>query len=107
MQEFYGGRAMKYSHNYSKLEQKEYTTIRRYSKGKVGRGLTETYPGGYHFAQIVKIERKPLIQVSTELLLKDTDCETREEAIELIQSFYKKPIDYFSEKFYIYHMERC
>ncbi|GAH65091.1 unnamed protein product, partial [marine sediment metagenome] len=37
---------MKYSKRYSKLFEKEYTTIRRYPKGKVGDVINETYPHG-------------------------------------------------------------
>ena len=97
---------MKYSNNYSKLSLEEYTTIRRYSKGKVGKIVKEDYPDGWHFAKIINVERKPLIQITTEFLLADTDCKTRENAIELINSFYKKPIDETKEKLYIYHLKR-
>ena len=97
---------MKYSHNYSKLEKKEYTTIRRYSKGKEGEIIMEDYPNGNHFAKIMKVERRSLEQISTDFLMKDTDCKTRMEAIDLIQSFYKVPIDE-KEKLYIYYLRRA
>ena len=97
---------MKYTHKYSKLDKKSYTTIRRYSKGKVGKGLIENYPGGQHGATIMKIERKPLVQISTEFLLADTDCENRQDAIDLIQSFYRTPINPYKDKLYIYYIRR-
>ena len=97
---------MKYSNNYSKLEKNRYTTIRRYSKGKMGKNIRETYPKGWHFAKIMRIERRSLVQLSTEFLLEDTDCKTRKEAIELINSFYKKPIDENKDKLYVYYLKR-
>ena len=97
---------MKYSKDYTKLKLKKYTTIRRYPKGSVGKVVVEYYPSGKHYARITKIERKPFVDIPTDLLLDDTDTFTREEAFELIQSFYKKPIDVFNEKLYIYHMRR-
>ena len=97
---------MKYSHDYKKLRWDEYTTIRRYPKAKVGRTVIEMYPSGMHHAKIVKIERKTLFEMDEEFLMKDTDCENKYEAIELIKSFYQKPIDLYKEKFYVYHLKK-
>lgn len=98
---------MIYSKKYPKLLNKEYTTIRRYSHGKIGKITVETINGFLlHFAKIIKIERKPFIQISTELLLKDTDCRTRKQAFDVLQSFYTKPINPYREKLYIYHLRR-
>lgn len=96
---------MKYSHAYAKLRVHNYTTIRRYKKGNVGDIVLETYPSGSHYAEIVKIERKALADIYLTELMFDTDCNSRAEAYELFQSFYKKPIDYEREKFYIYHLK--
>ena len=97
---------MKYSHNYGKLKVHNYTTIRRYSKGKVGDVVLETYPKGKHYAKIVKIERKALDDIYWTDLIFDTDCDTRGDAYRLFQSFYKKPINFANEKFYIYYLEK-
>lgn len=98
---------MHYSKKYSKLFNEEYTTIRRYPHGKVGKITPEDVNGKLlHFAKIMKIVRKPFIQIPTELLLKDTDCSYRKEAFDLLQSFYKKPINPYTEKLYIYHLRR-
>jgi hypothetical protein len=97
---------MKYSEKYRKLDKEEYTTIRRYSKGKVGDCVKEKYPNGTHNAKIIKIEKMSLSQIPTRLLLEDTDRETREEAIHLIQSFYYKPIDIKKEKIYVYFLRK-
>ena len=97
---------MKYSHNYSKLKVHNYTTIRRYPKGKIGDIILETYPNGKHYAKIVKIERKALDDIYWTDLIFDTDCDTRGDAYRLFQSFYKKPIDFINEKFYIYYLEK-
>lgn len=97
---------MHYSKDYSKLKKNEYATIRRYPKGKLEDVKRESYPSGSHFAKITNIERKPLVQISTPFLLEDTDCETREEAVDLIGSFYQKPINYYKERLYIYYLKK-
>ena len=97
---------MKYSHNYAKLDVFNYTTIRRYPKGKVGDIVKETYPKGSHYSEIVGIERRALNEVYLTDLLFDTDCDTREEAYRLFQSFYKKIIDFDKDRFYVYFMEK-
>ena len=99
---------MKYSHEYSKLTVSNYTTIRRYPKGKVGDMVLETHPKGEHYAKIVKIERKALDDIYwTDLLFDTADmCRTRKEVYALFQSFYKKPIDFANEKFYIYYLQK-
>ena len=97
---------MKYSKNYAKLNVSNYTTIRRYPKGKIGNIILEKYPSGEHYAKIIKIERKALDDIYLTDLIFDTDCDTRKEAYELIQSFYKKPIDFQNEKLYIYKLRK-
>ena len=97
---------MKYSHDYAKLRVHNYTTIRRYPKGKVGDVVLETYPSGRHYARIVKIEQRALAEIYLTELMFDTDCNTRGDAYKLFQSFYKKPIDFQNEKFYIYYLEK-
>lgn len=97
---------MKYSHDYSKLKEDEYTTIRRYPKGKVGDVKLEDYPVGKHWAKIMGIDRKSLVQIPLELLQKDTDLETRTEIYALFQSFYRKKINPYKDKWYIYNMKK-
>ena len=101
-----GSKIMKYSHDYSKLKLDEYTTIRRYPKGKVGSLQHEYYPAGQHWARIIEIDRKTLVQTPLGLLQKDTDLETRTEIYRLFQSFYRKKITPFNDKWYIYRMTR-
>lgn len=97
---------MQYSHNYTKLKRKEYTTIRRYSKGKLGDIITEVYPNGKHKAQIIKIERATLESLNLPFLEADTDLLWRNEIYRLFQSFYKKTIDFENEMFYIYYLRQ-
>ena len=97
---------MKYSHDYSKLNRNNYSTIRRYSKGKVGDIVLEEYPKGTHKAKILSIERSALDDIPIQILIADTDLFVRKEIYTLFQSFYKKHIDYSNEKFYIYFLER-
>jgi len=97
---------MRYSRDYAKLKVSNYTTIRRYSKGKIGDIILETYPSGEHYAKIIRIERRALDEIYLTELMFDTDCDSRKEAYGLIQSFYKKPIDFENEKFYIYYLKK-
>lgn len=97
---------MKYTHKYKKLSRDKYTTIRRYSKGKVGDVVLEIYPGGSHKAKIIKIERKTINGLPFHVLYLDTDCITRQGVRELFQSFYGKEIDFDKEKFYLYHLKK-
>ncbi len=97
---------MKYSHNYTKLTKPKYTTIRRYKKAKVGDIISENYPGGSHIARVVLEKRTTLDDVNLKTLLNDCDCDTRKDAYNLFQSFYKKKIDFEKERFYFYLMER-
>jgi len=94
---------MKYSHNYSKLKKKYYTTIRRYPKGKVGDVVRETYPNGYHHAKIIQVGRMKISEITTQMLKEDADVNSRGEFLELINSFYSKPI-LNETKVYVYHL---
>lgn len=96
---------MKYSKDYSKLGRDEYTTLRRSAKGELGDIMPETHPNGSHQARIERIERRAIWELTTEFLLRDTDCLTRRDAIALIQSFYKKPIEHH-EKLYVHYMKK-
>lgn len=96
---------MKYSYRYPKLNLSEYTTIRRYGKGSLNEVVREIYPNGSHLAQIVKIERIALDDIDTLVLLNDTHTRNRENAYSLIQSFYKKPINFKKERFFLYHLK--
>ncbi len=97
---------MKYSHNYTKLKKPKYTTIRRYKKGKEGDIVSENYPGGSHISRIILEKRTTLADIHLKVLLNDCDCDTRKDAYELFQSFYKKPIDFRNERFYLYVLEK-
>lgn len=98
---------MFFSKHYKKLDQKKYTTIRRRKKGVRGETLRVWVKGEglIHRAKITKTWRQTLATTSTGFLKNDTGCNTREEAIALIQSFYPKPIILEKEKFYFYELE--
>ncbi len=97
---------MRYSSNYGKLYKDRYTTVRRYSKGKVGDIVPEVYPNGRHSAKIISVERKTLNELTDKFLIADTDCENRQDAIDLLQSFYPKPIDHAKERLFVYYLEK-
>ena len=97
---------MKYSHDYPKLKNDYYTTIRRYHKGNIDSLILETYPSGKHYAKIWRILRRTLDSISIDLLIADTGLENRKEIYDLFQSFYKKPIDFANEKFYLYYIKK-
>lgn len=98
---------MHYSKHYSKLDDKIHTTIRRRKKGKeIGYIVPEFVNGNFlSYVEILEIHRKTMSEIPLSLLLRDTDCETPEEAINLIQSFYEKPIKE-TEKLYIFKVKK-
>ena len=98
---------MRYTHNYSKLDHIEYTTIRRYVHGfKKGQTVTERYPSGTHEALIIDMKKKTLDSLSIDFLREDTDLNTREEIYELFESFYDKPINFKKDKFVVFYLRR-
>lgn len=98
---------MKYTHNYKKLRKEKYTTIRKYNHGyKIGDVIAEIYPNGKHIAKIVNIKRETINNLPFQLLFLDTDCLTRVDVRRLFQSFYRNPIDFEKQKFYIFYLEK-
>ena len=97
---------MKYSKFYEKLSWPRYTTIRRYKKGRsVGTVEPATYRGiTLHYEHVVGIRRSALNDMPTRLLLADTGCKSRADAVGLIRDFYPKPIDAAAEKLYVFYV---
>lgn len=99
---------MNYSKWYSKLGKNEYTTIRRYKKGRKVGGIEKEILSFHviHKAQIMKIERLTFNDMPTVLLLEDTDCKTRGSAFDLLRAFYMKPIDKAKERLYVFYLKK-
>ena len=83
---------LKFSHHYPKLEHKIFPTIRRRDRYAVGSTILIKEPEHQFEAKILIKFHKRLFQIPTPLLCYDTNTETREEAIELINSFYRNPL---------------
>lgn len=87
-----------FSHDYSKLGYRFFGTIRRYDRYPGQREILEVRvrvkDKKFKFKAkiLAKIKRK-LREISTDYLRYDTDKPTREKAIELLNSFYQKPLD--------------
>jgi len=98
---------LKYSKHYSKLDLPLHATIRRYLKGRKSGDVVKEIVNGkvLQYSKIVLIERLTVNQMSTDFLLKDTDCTTRIEAIRLLNSFYTNPISLEYEKLYVIHVK--
>lgn len=79
---------------YSKLNNELFITLRKRKQCNVGEVVRVTIKGMDKtlFAKCLEIIPEDLDYYSDELLTYDTDTNTREEAIELLQSFYRKPI---------------
>ena len=105
---------MNYSHKYLKLDNRIYTTIRRYRKPyqKIGCIEDECYNGCIlHQAKIIGIQKARLSQIPVAFLILDCKFENseinhRRDCYDLIQSFYNKEIKFSEEKFFIFLMER-
>ena len=97
---------MRYSHKYSKLDMVNYTTIRRYKKCNKGDIVRKTYPGGSHDAEVKHVQRMTLAEMSIDFLKADTDLDSREDVYNLFNKFYKRQIDIFREKMYVYYLRK-
>lgn len=109
-------RKIHYSEFYPKLAEKEHTTIRKHKKWNLKEILQEFPEGKYlQDIEIIKIERMLLLELKPELLLKDTNRPTIEQALDLFNSlklkvdlrYGNKPRDYDfkNEKFTIYYLK--
>lgn len=84
---------IKFTHDYPKLDDEKFTTIRRYGgRYKVGEVYEVKAPSQRFIAFLVSKEKKTLEEMSTAFLCYDTNTANREEAIKVLNSFYKKPI---------------
>ena len=79
---------------YSKLNNELFITLRKRKQCDIGEHVQVTIKGMDKtlFAKCLEIIPRDLDHYSDELLIFDTDTNTREEAIELLQSFYRTPI---------------
>lgn len=54
--------------------------------------LVRLVDGTWKKVRIVQVSKRKLSELSTEFLMKDTDCINREASIKLLNSFYQNPI---------------
>jgi len=88
-------RVIKFSRDYSKLYAHIFPTIRRYDHYPYGeyQVVVKKKDGlEIFFAKLILKVKVELKNIPTEFLVYDTDTNTREEAVNLLNSFYKKPI---------------
>ena len=101
---------LRFSHNYeklSKLQQGEViTTIRRQLHNRHIGQIVDVRLKYIHvcYAKIVDIQKRPLYEISDELLIQDTTpfAKNRTEAIALLNSFYRKPLRDTEELFILF-----
>lgn len=87
---------IKFSHDYRKLQDRLFTTIRRRDDyPEVGEEVQVRAPSSSFAAVILWKILITLEEIPTSLLCHDTDTETRENALKLLNSFYRKPIQPF------------
>lgn len=79
---------------YKKLENDVFITLRRKPQCFAGEKVTVVIKGlpNVFYAKCLQLLKVSLNELSNDLLLFDTDAITRSEAIELIQSFYRKEL---------------
>jgi len=101
-----------FSYNLSKLQDEEFTTIRKQKMLQVSErrwiypAIVENRITNEIFeVQCTRIDKLPLGEIPTELLLKDTDSTTRDEAIAKIQKFYRKPLT-DATVFYVHYLKK-
>ena len=84
---------IKFSQDYSKLNDRVFTTIRRYDRYKVGETVSVKTPTKKFYALILHKFKCFAKELHEEFLCYDTDTENLVEAIKVLNSFYKKPIN--------------
>lgn len=83
---------IKFSYDYSKLEENTFTTIRRYDRYDPSEHITVKTPTKTFPAIIIGKTKARLSQLSDSFLLRDTDTKNRADAIKVLNSFYRKPV---------------
>lgn len=83
-----------FSHDYPKLKQAKFSTIRRYDKdyepGQIR--LVRMQSKWLGKAKIILKHKKKLNELSDDFLAQDTNTKTRNDAINVLNSFYDNPI---------------
>lgn len=70
---------LKFSEDYSKLSNDQFTTIRRYDRYELNKEILVKTPTTRFKAVIYAKEKRKLIDIPTKFLLNDTDRKTRQE----------------------------
>ena len=83
---------IKFSHDYSKLEENTFPTIRRYDRYALSQHITVKTPTREFPAIIIAKTKARLEQLSDSFLLRDTDTKNRADAVKVLNSFYRKPV---------------
>lgn len=97
-----------FSHNYNKLRDKIFTTIRRYDKTyyKEGKTILIKSPRLQFKAIIIMKIKKSITEIPLEFILQDTEKNNYIDAMKLFNSFYKQEIQP-NEKLTILILKRC
>lgn len=97
---------VKFSHDYPKLERECFTTIRRRDKGlKLGESYRVKSPSHDFRAVLTNKVKIRLTDIPDRILFFDTNTSSREEAYNLLNSFYKKQLDP-QEEVYLFYFYR-
>ena len=88
-------KVIKFSKHYSKLEDRLFTTIRRYDRYKTGELVAIRTPKKQFYATILHKFRAIIGELDPKLLYYDTDLSDLTEVFDLFNSFYKNPITPF------------
>jgi len=84
---------IKFSHEYPKLRETIFPTIRRYDRyPSPGTIMTVKTPLETFKATLIEKWKMPLNRISPHFLCYDSNTVTREEAIKRFNSFYRKPL---------------
>jgi len=83
---------IKFSHDYPKLEENIFPTIRRYDRYDLEEHIQVKTPTTEFPAIIIGKTKMRLDQISDNFVCYDTNTPNRLEAIKVLNSFYRKPI---------------
>jgi len=94
-----------YSQHWRKLNDKCHTTIRKHFKWTYGQILREFVKGKYlQDVKVVEMKRIKLIDIDPEVLMKDTESSSFEEAINKLQDLKRKIEERYKKAHVPYNM---
>ena len=97
-------KTIKFSKHYSKLNDNQFTTIRKHKKDILDKTVKIRSPNTEFQAQCIKIEKTSIMMINFDLLKKDTDTETIIDGLRELRKHYHDLL--MNDTVYVYYFEK-